>query len=534
MRRPVSVALRARSWVCAWFFFALCAGCDLDPIAKHDLCSGPGPISANCKQCQQPPYPASCPQCVDDPNNGQCAPTLPSMTSTESPDATMAGAVDGGERSGAGGHSEQANSSGAGGRGTANPAGSGTGATGAGGISGGASGNVAPPPSAGAAADGGPPLAPGTCRENSDCSGATPACLQGAQRCVPCTSDEHCAEGMVCDSANFRCVQCIEPTDCGPDAVCDTSLQRCYQCMHAADCHDPVKSTCSSRRECVDCEDKQGCAAPTPVCNGNSCVECINDNDCSGTRPRCTTDNRCVECLARNGDCKVEGKPVCIEEEQRCVQCIDDADCGDPGASHCVDNQCVGCSADAQCTHLSATPVCDASAQRCVECNKDGTSCGANACVPSTHTCSDVAKRSIATCATCESDEECQSGRCIPMTFSGRSIGNYCLDLKSMVAGQDCTVYKPYSRTLSNVLTIDGDRVVVCAPSSSTTCEAVLDAMNSKSCSSASQCGIGMGLIDSTCLTSIGRCSYVCSADHDCPVSLGTCGQGGQCAPPGN
>jgi hypothetical protein len=237
--------------------------------------------------------------------------------------------------------------------------------------------------------------------------------------------------------------------------------------------------------------------------------------------------------LARDGDCTVAGKPVCIVDEQRCVQCIADGDCGDPAAAHCdgSSNACVGCSDDSQCAHLSATPFCDKTAQRCVECVKN-MGCDDRACVPSTHTCSNVLKRTLETCSTCESDQQCKSGYCIPMTFSGQSVGNFCLELKSAVTTGDCHVYKPYSRTLSNQPTIDGDKGTVCAPPDRTTCKGVLDAADaSKTCSTTSQCGIGMGLIDSICITSIARCSYVCAADYDCPLTLPTCGQGGQCSP---
>jgi hypothetical protein len=532
----VSVALSARSWACACFLVALCAGCDLDPIAKHNLCEGPGPISANCKQCQQPPYAAGCPQCQDDPNDGQCAPpTLPNMPSTEPPDATTTGAIDGGDRSGVGGHSglPPNTSGGSGGRSPDNRAGSGAGATSGAGNPAGGSGNIAPPPIGGAAADGGAPLTPGTCRNDADCGGATPGCLPGAQRCVPCTMNEHCGEGMVCDTGNLRCVQCMSGTDCGPDAVCDTSQQRCFQCMLDSDCHDSIKSTCNmSSRECVDCDEGRGCAAPTPVCNGDTCVECTSDSTCSGVDHRCTSDNRCVECLARDGDCKVDGKPVCIVEEQRCVQCIAPTDCRDPAASRCnSNNTCVGCSADADCTHLADTPVCDIAAHRCVQC-KTVYQCGDYACVPSTHSCSSVARRSLDKCASCESDEQCQSGNCIPMMFSNHDIGSFCLDAQDLVTSQNCHVDRPYSRTLIDQPTIDGATATVCAPPDRTTCAGVLDAKNSKSCSGSAQCGIGMGLIDSTCTA--GRCSYVCTDDYDCPDSLPKCGQGGQCSPLGS
>jgi hypothetical protein len=341
---------------------------------------------------------------------------------------------------------------------------------------------------------------------------------------------------MVCDMNNFRCVQCNSSADCGPDAVCDPSQQRCVECLNDADCHDPVKNACSmSQHVCVDCEGIRGCAAPTPVCNGNTCVQCTGESNCGGATPRCAPDNRCVECLVRDHDCVDSSKPVCITDEQRCVQCIGDGDCKDLAAAHCNgSNACVGCSDDSQCAHLAATPFCDTGSHHCVECT-NYMGCGMNACIPSTHSCSNVARQSLTACEPCQSDEQCQYGNCIAMTFSGRALGSFCLDPVERVAKTDCQNHPPYSLTLANEPTIDGDMATVCAPPSSTTCAAVLDATNSKSCSSASQCGAGMGLIDSTCLTSIGRCSYVCSAAHDCPQgSLSTCGQGNQCSPPGN
>jgi hypothetical protein len=374
--------------------------------------------------------------------------------------------------------------------------------------------------------------APVGCSKDEDCSGDTRGCLVSSHVCVACTKNEHCGDGMVCDQTTFHCVQCNGPADCGPDAVCDRVQQRCFQCLGDTDCHDLEKSTCSRRRECVDCEDNLGCAAPTPVCNVDTCVECTSDTNCSGDKHRCTSDDHCVECLTRDGDCRVAGKPVCIVGERRCVQCIADRDCGDPGASHCnASNACAGCSDDSQCAHLPATPYCDEAAHRCVECDKR-LGCDNNACVPSTHTCSNVPRRTLETCVSCESDEQCRSGFCIPMTFSGQKVGSFCLDPQEAVTTGDCHVYKPYSRTLIDQPTIDGDKVTVCAPPDRTTCNGVLDAANpGKTCSTTSQCGVGMGLIDSICITSLNRCSYVCTADYDCPLTLGTCGPGGQCAP---
>ena len=329
-------------------------------------------------------------------------------------------------------------------------------------------------------------------------------------------------------------MECNASGGCGANMVCDLQQQHCFQCLNDTNCtQDPVNRTCSRLRQCVDCEDNRGCAAATPVCSGNTCVECMGDSNCSGTKHRCGGDNRCVECLVRDNDCVNRSTPVCIIDEQRCVQCIANTDCRDPGAARCnSSNTCAGCNADADCAHLSDTPVCNTGAHRCVQCNTVN-QCGENACVPSTHTCSEVAKRSLDTCSSCESDEQCHSGNCIPMMFSNRDIGSFCLEPQELVASQKCSVNRPYSRILADQMTIDGATVTVCGPPDRTTCAGVLDAKNSKSCSGPAQCGIGMGLIDSTC-TAQGRCSYVCTSSSDCPDSLPNCVQGGQCSPPGS
>ena len=111
------------------------------------------------------------------------------------------------------------------------------------------------------------------CRNNADCGGATPTCVEGACRVCDATTDAGCANPQFGQClANNACVECIVDGDCG----------------------DPALPACVNNA-CVICDstDNQGCGGATPFCKTNtSCVACLVTGDCPANNT--CTNNACV------------------------------------------------------------------------------------------------------------------------------------------------------------------------------------------------------------------------------------------------
>jgi hypothetical protein len=117
------------------------------------------------------------------------------------------------------------------------------------------------------------------CRDEDDCGGATPWCVDNT--CVACTSDEHCASPWAprCNLETNRCVGC---EDVG-------------QCVHLVE----TPACDVERGRCVECTSEEGDACGERVCNlreedpgyltcseferesTDQCGECVNDEQCS-------------------------------------------------------------------------------------------------------------------------------------------------------------------------------------------------------------------------------------------------------------
>lgn len=162
----------------------------------------------------------------------------------------------------------------------------------------------------------------GTCRDAADpCSGSTPACIEETDKCVECTSDDHCTEPETCGGggrANVcgctpSCPACL--TSSQPDGCGDTCPANCKTSCNSGACSACGNGTCGSGENCSSCPADCGCTT------GQECV----DGTCSPTcgNGTCGSGEDCSNCPADCGDCC--GNNACDHGED-CASCPDD--CG--------------------------------------------------------------------------------------------------------------------------------------------------------------------------------------------------------------
>jgi hypothetical protein len=129
-----------------------------------------------------------------------------------------------------------------------------------------------------------------------------------------------CPTGERCNPTFEVCVACVEDTDCsGALPACDVKQGRCVECVGLDTC-PALRPVCDSTQHCVECVGDVDCAAAGEVCllDLARCVQCRDDSDCR----------------ARVGDDDDDG--LCLPGELRCVECIDDGDCAsDPEKPFC-------------------------------------------------------------------------------------------------------------------------------------------------------------------------------------------------------
>ena len=172
---------------------------------------------------------------------------------------------------------------------------------------------------------------------------------------------------------------------------------------------------------------------------------------------------------------------------------------------------------------------------QCVQCTvEDETPCNGKSCNPATNTCTTTVKGSRKTCNSCLADSECgtnagvvdPNSRCVPMTFNGTAhgTGGYCLQIATLV---NCT--QPYKVTF-RATSLTGVSGTYCGLNqTATTCEALLDLFNSKTCTLSSNCGGGQGGLCedfSTTSTPDLRCTIPCGSTAECLSS----GPGSSCS----
>jgi hypothetical protein len=107
------------------------------------------------------------------------------------------------------------------------------------------------------------------------------------------------------------------------------------------------------------------------------------------------------------------------------------------------------------------------------------------------------------------------------MTFNGTTQGNYCLQRVASAGASGCAA--PYSVAIASVSTSAAPSENYCGINqTSTTCEAVVDMIASKTCSVDTDCGNGQGGLCKTVGTNPNRCTIPCSESTEC-TGIRTC-----------
>ncbi len=231
------------------------------------------------------------------------------------------------------------------------------------------------------------------CTLDQDC-GTGFVCNTGLGKCAQCTFDNQCAgvSGKPrCDSSTGSCVACTQPIDCSHGTFCDTGSHTCKTgCLVDGDCNVATGEHCSGASgqtpgKCIQCTvatQATDCQAPTPACDSTGhCVGCVSNNDCapnSGLTECDTTSKTCVQCLASNNatgqDCGVipySGATVrdphdvktCNAAHSCTDGCQFDTQCGCPLDVHGNETSCqrqphITCYADSQCQKINAAATC--------------------------------------------------------------------------------------------------------------------------------------------------------------------------------
>ncbi len=279
-----------------------------------------------------------------------------------------------------------------------------------------------------------------------------------------------------------------------------------------------------------------GCSKSAEDCSYTaSCGNSENDSGatcspaCAGSTPVCNeSTKRCVECT-KDPDCTATGKPFCDTTADECIQCKSNADCTNSTASVCIAGTCTGCTSDTDCTHIAASPLCKAATTvgakgTCVACTTTNESaCAGNSCNPATNACTNTKIGSVPTCHVCVADADCSNGappnaaRCVALDFNGSFHANYCLQRADV--GVACA--QPYTVTFTSASLSGAASASNCGINqNATTCEAVLDMLDSKTCTASTNCGMGEGdgLCEniSTTFPQNMRCTIPCSVATQC------------------
>ena len=175
-----------------------------------------------------------------------------------------------------------------------------------------------------------------------------------AAQADPCTSDDDCAEGEVCNTGQGQCtLSCTTNDECAEGFVCEPSFGGCLpgECASDADCDVENGFVCGSQmlRQC-------GCVSGYRPCNEDLC---------------CPPDS----------SCPADGGTTCI------VACTDDADCGD--GEVCDEGSCVSeaeCTSDDDCAEGDVCTDGACMTTTTPECTEDTNCPGAEVCAEGTCT----------------------------------------------------------------------------------------------------------------------------------------------------
>ncbi len=358
---------------------------------------------------------------------------------------------------------------------------------------------------------------------NPTCSDTKPVCNESAATCVECLSNGNCPTSKpACNPATNACVGCMLDSYCSsPTPACKMATYTCVQCMGNGNCSAPTPACKTATNLCVQCTGNTQCSGATRACNPatNLCVQCTDNSTCGGLTPLCdTTKNTCVECLS-SADCKSASASTCIAG--KCEPCASNSDCSlITGKGLCKTSSLLDGDAG-----VDASADAGTSAAECVQCTVENeTPCNGKSCNPATNACTTTTRGSRDLCYSCLADSECIGGnvasptvRCAPMNFNGTThgTGGYCLQTVSSTGASGCAA--PYTTSTQTVSLSGAASTSYCGINeSATTCEALLDLFNAKTCTLDTDCGSGSGGLCRTVGTNPNRCTIPCGSSANC------------------
>lgn len=263
-----------------------------------------------------------------------------------------------------------------------------------------ACGDDPPPRQDGAVSQCGPSSCSGCCLNGACQTGTTPqACGAGGYGCNVCTSTEVCKAGL-CQPKAQTCSSSSCPTGCcqGTSCMGGASLSACGTGGGAC-------KMCNVNEKCITGK----CVPTSGDCSPSNCTGCCQNKQCkSGTAT--------AVCGAGGSDCR-----ACKTGEQcKGGSCVPTGLCS---PSTCAS----GCCNNGQCKGGTDASACGTGGNACKTCQSNET-CTGGACVPTTGTCGP------SSCATgCCQNNQCKGGTLLTACGTG---GTTCQSCKS---GETCT-----------------------------------------------------------------------------------------------
>ena len=356
-------------------------------------------------------------------------------------------------------------------------------------------------PDGGAAADGGSPADGGALADGGRVDGGNDGGVDGGRPdggrpdagvdggaprfCQPCTSDSQCG-GMKCvtterSGERFCSPICQTSDTCPSGSACATFIVTTGNyCL-------PTSGTCVAAA-CTAI----GCPAETPLCDSSSgrcyrtesktaCYSCSYSFQCGGFWDRCitltdssrvcgrdcdsarsgtcTSGYRCAEITAATGEVIRQ----CVPLTSTCAGCRADNPCTAGADRYCdvasgtcvaradVGPSCSPCDHNSDCGPVTATcyqggcmPYCDtytpcSAGYRCTTVTDSDRGAQVRRCIP--NAAANQSCETLLQCSRCTSDDNCNGGKCYPLSSTNRRCVAYCDALGSLCpSGSTCTL----------------------------------------------------------------------------------------------
>lgn len=266
------------------------------------------------------------------------------------------------------------------------------------------------------------------------CSGATDAMgccddgtLGGAKGNVPTLGQGTCAASQNCDpydaytsggNTTYDYCACTASSQCGKYSGCDSAPPLTSTQLAADDafnCQPRPKTSCTT----VGAACAGGGVCVSVSGQGNYC-ECSDNSQC-GTGSLCNKDyNQCTGGICTHNGSATPDNFDCATRVSH-TSCTPPTTLGcSPGTYNATTSKCV-CSADSQCNSNScATDNAGCSGGSCTgTAGKGGADGCVTACSVSLGTCSPGTPNAANNACLCTNDNQCTSGKCVPITVNG-------------------------------------------------------------------------------------------------------------------